>query len=162
VTSERRRVATVVTGLSIALIVALGLRPVSGERIVAGYVLALAAVALASAIRILGARLLRDTPSAFELALRPRRNDAMRPAELVRIEREITLGTTTAGHLQNRLIPLLRDAAVARLGADVTRARLGDEAWELLRPDRPEPEDRNGPGIPLSRVRSVVTTLEQL
>ena len=161
-TSERRRVATVVAGLTIALIVALGVRPVSGERIAAGYVLALAAVALASATRILGTRLLRDAPSAFDTALARRPPEPMRPAELVRIEREITLGTTTAGHLQNRLIPLLRDAAVARLGADLTRDRLGDDAWELLRPDRPEPEDRNAPGISLRRVRSVVSTLEQL
>ncbi len=161
-TSERRRVATVVAGLTIALIVALGVRPVSGGRIAAGYVLALAAVALASATRILRTRVAGDAPSAFDLALARRPDEPMRPAELVRIEREITLGTTTAGHLHTRLIPLLRDAAVARLGVDVTRERLGDEAWELLRPDRPEPEDRNAPGIPLRQVRSVVATLEQL
>ena len=67
----------------------------------------------------------------------------------MRIEREITLGTSSAGHLHTRLLPLLREAAAARLGVDLelrpsARARLGDDAWELLRPDRPEPDDRNG------------------
>ena len=39
---------------------------------------------------------------------------------------------------------------------------LGEDAWELLRPDRPEPRDRDAPGIPLRRLRTVVDTLEQL
>jgi hypothetical protein len=86
----------------------------------------------------------------------------------VRIEREITLGTTSAGHLQTRLLPLLRSAAEARLGLDFelqperARAALGDESWALLRPDRPAPVERNGPGLPLRRVREVVDSLEQL
>ena len=80
----------------------------------------------------------------------------------MRIEREITLGTTSAGHLHARLLPLLREAASARLGSRLTRERLGDDAWELLRPDRPEPADRNAPSISVRRVNSIVTTLERL
>jgi hypothetical protein len=86
----------------------------------------------------------------------------------VRIEREITLGTTSAGHLHTRLLPLLRGAAAARLAIDLelqperARAALGDETWELLRPDRPAPAERNGPGLPLTRVRELVDSLERL
>jgi MoxR-like ATPase len=100
--------------------------------------------------------------SPYERALTRKPEPPGRPSELVRVERELTLGTSSAGQLHNRLIPLLRDAAVARLGRDLSRERLGDEAWELLRPDRPEPEDRNAPGVSLRRVRSVVSTLERL
>ena len=89
----------------------------------------------------------------FEHVLSRKAPEPTRPSELVRIEREITLGTTSAGHLHTRLLPLLREAASARLGIDFdlhperARAALGDESWELLRPDRPEPArpQRAGP-----------------
>jgi hypothetical protein len=98
--------------------------------------------------------------------------EPMRPAELVRTEREITLGNASAGQLHRRLLPMLREAAAARLSAghnielqrrpDAARALLGDDTWELLRPDRPEPHDRNGPGIPMSQLRDVISRLERL
>lgn len=159
---ERRRVALPVGVLTLALVVLLAVRPVSSERIVAGYVLALAAVALGFATRLLRAR--EETPpvSRFELALTRAPSPQTRPPELVRVEREIVLGTTSAGHLHTRLLPLLREAAVARLGAGLTPEALGPDTWELLRPDRPEPLDRHAPGIPFRRVREIVTTLERL
>jgi hypothetical protein len=160
--SERRRIGGLVAGLTVALVVLLALRPVSSERIVAGYVLALAAVGLAAVTRLLGKDGEPGPVSRFELALSREPPTQSRPPELVRVEREIVLGTTSAGHLHTRLLPLLRDAAVARLGTRLTREDLGDEAWELLRPDRQEPLDRNAPGIPLRRVRDVVSTLERL
>jgi hypothetical protein len=162
VSGERRRVAVLVAGLTLALIVILALRPVASERIVAGYVLALAAVGVGAVLRLLASETDPAAASPFELALGRRPTVHTRPPELVRVEREIVLGTTSAGHLHSRLLPLLRDAATARLGTALSREALGDEAWELLRPDRPEPLDRSGPGIPLRRVRDVVTTLERL
>jgi hypothetical protein len=168
VTIERRRVAPLVVIATLALVVVLGLHPVSTERIVAGYVLVLAAIALASATRILAAESWHERGSRFEQALSRKRPGRSRPSELVRIEREITLGTTSAGHLHTRLLPLLRGAAAARLGIDLelqperARAALGDETWELLRPDRPAPAERNGPGLPLPRVRELVDSLERL
>jgi hypothetical protein len=96
----------------------------------------------------------------------------MRPPELVRTERDIVLGTSGAGHLHDRLLPMLREAAAARLSAghnvdlerrpDAARALLGDDAWELLRPDRPQPRDRTDPGISMRRLRDVIGTLEKL
>jgi hypothetical protein len=168
VSAERRRVATFFVVVTIALIVVLGLHPVSTTRIVAGYALALAAIGLDAFVRILGAESWRERGSLFEHVLSRKAPEPTRPSEIVRIEREITLGTTSAGHLHTRLLPLLRDAASARVGIDFdvhperARAALGDEAWELLRPDRPEPADRNAPGLPIRRVRAVVDMLERL
>jgi hypothetical protein len=170
--SERSRIATTFAVVTIALVVMLGIRPISVHEILAVYVLVLAAVALAALTRI--ARSSSDTPpqSAFDAALLVRSVDSSRPPELVRTEREITLGLSNAAHLYQRLLPILREAAAARLltGHNVdldrrpTAARnlLGDDAWELLRPDRPAPLDRNAPGISLRQLRDTVSTLEKL
>ncbi len=168
---ESIRIATSVLVATAALAVALGVRPFSRERILAAYVLVLAAIALAALTRVLRTSE-RRAPSAFDAALRVRPADAMRPPELVRIERELTLGATSAGHLHQRLLPLLREAAAARLAAthDVDLSRrpgaaqrlLGDDAWELLRPDRPEPADWHAAGASLKRLRAVIDRLEAL
>jgi hypothetical protein len=168
VISERRRVVTLVVFTTIGLIVALGVQPVSVERIIAAYLLVLAGIALAALTRILASGSTHLYASQFEHALRRRRDQQSRPTELLRIEREITFGMSSAGHFHNRLAPLLRDAAEARLGfaleqrPDAAHNRLGADTWELLRPDRPAPENRSGPGVPLARVRSVVDSLERL
>jgi hypothetical protein len=165
---ERRRVTALVAGTSIALTVVLGLHPVSTTRVMAGYVLALAAIGLDVCVRVLGADSWRERGSLLEHVLSRKAPEPTRPSEIVRIEREITLGTSSAGHLHTRLLPLLREAASARLGIDFNlhperaRAALGEESWELLRPDRPEPVDRSAPGLPMRRVRTVVDMLEQL
>lgn len=170
--SERSRITTTVAGTTVLLVVMLGIRPVSIREILTTYVLVLAAIALAALTRIARRASELSSPSDFEAALRARPVDPMRPPELVRTEREITLGTSSAGHLHQRLLPILREAAAARLSTghnvdlarrhDAARALLGEDAWELLRPDRPEPSDRNDPGIPMRRLRDVVSTLEQL
>ena len=167
-TAERRRVTTFLVVATIALIVVLGLHPVSTTRIMAGYALALAAIGLDAFVRMLGAESWRERGSLFEHVLSRKAPEPTRPSDLMRIEREITLGTTSAGHLHTRLLPLLRDAASARLGIDFdlhperARAALGAESWELLRPDRPDPIDRGAPGLPIRRVRAVVDELERL
>jgi hypothetical protein len=159
---EPRRIALLVTGTTALLAIVLALGPVSVTRILGGYVLVLATIAIVELLRALAAGSDGPAHSPYERALTRKPEPPGRPSELVRVERELTLGTSSAGHLHNRLIPLLRDAALARLGRDLSRERLGDEAWELLRPDRPEPEDRNAPGASLRQVRSIVSTLERL
>jgi hypothetical protein len=42
------------------------------------------------------------------------------------------------------------------------RALLGEELWELLRPDRRPPEDRLGPGLPLPQLQAAVERLEAI
>ncbi|HEY8705654.1 MAG TPA: hypothetical protein VIL98_12935 [Gaiellaceae bacterium] len=170
--SERSRIATAVAGTTALLVVMLGIRPASIQQILSVYVLVLAGIALAALTRIARSASDFPPPSNFEAALRARAVGPTRPSELVRTEREITLGTSSAGNLHRRLLPILREAAAARLSAghnvdlqrrpDAARVLLGEDAWELLRPDRPEPHDHNDPGIPMRRLRSVVSTLEKL
>ena len=169
---ERRRLAVLASVTTIGLVVALGVRPVSTDRILAAYVLALAAIALLSLTRVLRSVSEWDEPSQFAQALQRRAAARDMPPELVRIEREITLGVANAGQLHARLLPSLREAAAARLSAkhrveldrrpDTARALLGDPAWELLRPDLAPPADRSAPGLPLRRVRELVDVLERL
>ena len=170
--SERRRLTTGFVLVTIALAIALGIRPVPTERILAAYVLALAALALASLVRTVAARQDSRQPSAFERALERQRATVVRPPELVLIERDIVLGGAQAGHFHSRLRPLLRDVAATRLAAhhsvdldrqpDAARRLLGDEAWAVVRPDVEKPEDLYAPGVPLARLRGVVGALEGL
>ena len=134
----------------------------------------LAAIAFGELFR---AAKVADEPSArvtrrFEEALRPRRAEHARPDELERVEREIVLGATTDVWAGQRLLPRLRTAAAARLSMrhgidlernpDAARELLGEDAWELLRPDRPEPADSAAPGIPLEQVGALLDRLEAL
>jgi hypothetical protein len=56
----------------------------------------------------------------------------------------------------------------ARRGIDLdtepeaARRLLGDEAWELVRPDREPPQNRYAPGIETAALATVVTSLEAL
>jgi hypothetical protein len=166
--SHARRLILPLVLITVGLVIALGLHPVATDRILAAYVLALAALGLELMTRVLSARSMTGQPSEFEQALRHETQKPTRPTDLLRIERELSLGVASAGHLHTRLLPLLREAASTRLGFDVhraparARAALGDEAWELLRPDRPAPEDRHAAGAPLRKVEHCIETLERL
>ncbi|HEY1365560.1 MAG TPA: hypothetical protein VGF23_00525 [Gaiellaceae bacterium] len=157
---------------TLGLAIALGLRPIPVDRIVVAYVLVIAALAVTTLTR-----LARDFPgatarSSFESALRRDDEPQGRPPELVRVERELGLGMARAGRLHTHLLPMLREAAAPRLAArrgieldrrpEAARAALGDEAWELLRPDRPPPADPNAPGISKRRVTALIDSLERL
>jgi len=158
-----------VIGITIGLVIALGIRPVSVREIVAAYVLALAAIALLTLARL--ARTEDEwerSTSDLARALAPRPRVRLRPAERNRTERDLTLSTANAGEVHARLLPQLRDVAAARLAdrhdmalADA-RDLLGDEAWELLRPDRPMPPDRSAPGLPLRRIAALLEAVERL
>ena len=108
--------------------------------------------------------------SPFELALRRPAPPDERPPQLERVERGVTLGVSLAQDFHARLRPLLREAARARLavsrGVDLDspagRAAVGEEAWELLRPDREPPDDRFGPGVDRGELARLVDTLERL
>ena len=169
--SIRRRLVGMFLILTLALVIALGVRPVPVDRIFAAYAIAVAALGLLALTRTAHEAAVRS-PSIFEYWLMPRAEGNVRPPELIRIEREITLGAGTAAHLHRRLLPLLREAAGTRLSArhqidferrpEEARRLLGEDAWDVLRPDRPEPIDRNGPGLSLRRIGGVVKTLERL
>ncbi len=165
--ATRQAVGQVATA-SVGLAIALGLRPASVREILAAYVLALAAIVL-----LLLTRIVHDneewerSTSDFERALAPRRVERVRPAELIRAERDLVLANGNAGDLHTKLLPQLRDVATARLadrGLRLTDARdlLGDDAWELLRSDRPAPDDRGQPGLPLKQIAALFDRIEEL
>lgn len=155
-----------VGGLAVGLAVA----PARAELWVHLFLVAVVAVALAAAVRLL--RGAEPGRSAFEAALRREPARAERLPELARLEREVTLASSSAFDVHFRLRPLLRELAggllAARRGIALdgeparAQAALGEETWELVRADREPPRDRYGPGIPPDRLRRVVESLEAL
>ena len=101
--------------------------------------------------------------------LAPRRSA---PTSLGRIEHEVALGVAGSFDLHFRLVPRLRTVAAGLLNSrrrvsletspDTARALLGDDAWALVRPDRPTPQDRLGQGIAPSDLGRAVGALEAL
>jgi hypothetical protein len=152
--------------LTVVLVVLLVLRPISTDLTLHVYLLCITGLVLAGALAALPERGRSD----FELALRRRTRAAERPPQLERVKRAVTLGVGSAFELHARLRPLLRDAAAARLaagrGVDLDspagRAAVGEEAWEHLRPDREQPEDRFAAGVDEAALRRIVATLEEL
>ena len=92
-------------------------------------------------------------------------------AELDRIDRLVVLGAANEFDFHYRLRPVLRQIAAERLHGlrgidldhDPERAKpvLGDELWELVRPDR-KVGRRSGPGLPAAELAGHVARLEQL
>ena len=167
----RQRLFAPVLAAAAALIVLLALPPLSTSRALAIWAVLVAAIALIVVVR-------HSQQSAlphgrrFEDALRGRAATTPQPVELMRAERDLELGIAGAAHAHHRLLPLLRAAAIARLAThrgieldrrpDAARELLGEDAWELLRPDRPEPEDRFAPGVPRERVTDLIERVESL
>lgn len=111
-------------------------------------------------------------PSPFERALRRTPPAGERLLDLTPLEDKIALAMSSAGDLHFRLRPMLREIAEHRLlvhhGVELdarpeqARETLGEEVWELVRPDREPPRDRYGPGLPARRLRAVVDVLERI
>jgi hypothetical protein len=133
-----------------------------------------ALVVCAAALAVMISALRRAYPRAAPLRPGRRRHVERRevPATLARIEQEVALGLAGSFDVHHRLRPRLRslvsDLLPARRGisldGDEERARgaLGDQAWELVRADRPPPEDRRARGIPIQDLDRVVESLERL
>jgi hypothetical protein len=139
------------------------------DRIVDGWLLfvgALVSLALVQATRRASGA---GRESVFERALERPRRAALRPSELARLEREVALATTSSFDVHFRLRPVLREVAEhrveargVRFGSEASRRLLGEEVWEVVRPDRPQPDDRFGPGIPLADLHRLVTRLASI
>jgi hypothetical protein len=165
-----RRLTLPVVAATATLVVLLALRPRSTSRALGIWVVVVAALALLLLVR--HSRSQAQHAPRFETALRPREATASEPVELLRMERELELGIASAGSAHHRLLPLLRAAAAARLASrhgvelerrpEAARALLGEEAWELLRPDRPGPQDRFGQGVPRPTVTALIEKVESL
>jgi hypothetical protein len=95
-----------------------------------------------------------------------------RPAQLVRLERLVTTAGTSAAHTHAYLRPILVEIASRRLVARgvmldrmeprAGRELLGDALWDIVRPDRPFPEERDRPGVSIEELGAMVDVLERL
>jgi len=109
--------------------------------------------------------------SVLETALEPEPPEVRPIAELHRLDRELTMGSTRAFDLHYRLRPVLREIASARLeqrgmtldsGTPAVQDVLGEELWELTDPDREPPDNRLAPGAGLEKLDRTITRLERL
>jgi hypothetical protein len=150
--------------------VALVAAPERRDLILDLYVLALGGIAV---IRLVGLTRLRRMPgerSQFDDALHATHRPPVRIAERDKLAREVQLGMQTAFDLHYRLRPTLVEIAHNRLAGRGIRLEnerraqdvLGAEAWELLRPDREPPRDRNAPGIGTDELGRLVGVLERI
>ena len=157
---------------AVVLVVLLALRPLSTSRALAIWVVVVASIALVLLVRNSRGSSTPQHAGRFEAALRGRKEPPQPPVELLRMERELELGIADATHAHRRLLPLLRAAATARLASrrgveldrrpEAAEALLGEDVWELLRPDRPAPADRHGPGVPREQVAAAIERVESL
>ena len=141
----------------------------------AAQVLVVVAGALAIRLLVRSVRLATWAPGPFAfdqaLVLRPARPPAL-PSEPERIRFEVGAATHRAMELNHqfrrRLRGLAQDRLTAAHGVDLdadpeaARKLLGEEAWDLLRPDREPPADRFGPGMPIDEVTRIVDAVEGL
>jgi hypothetical protein len=93
-------------------------------------------------------------------------------SELARIEGAVVESLGSANGVHRRLRPLVRDIVEDQLavtyglnlGRDAIRVRqlVGEDVWELIRPERPFPEDGFAPGLRLQELVALVDSLESL
>lgn len=106
----------------------------------------------------------RRRQSELDAALGAAKQREKRLPEVEKLEREVTLATSSAFDLHFRLLPQLREIAQARLeraGRAMSADTLG-RWWPLLRPDRPPPEDRFEKGITEAELRALVQDLGRM
>lgn len=153
---------------TLILLLTVGVVPGRLPLVIRLYALVVCAVALGLGLLALRRAYPRATP------LRPGAGTGSRrrkpPPTLARLEDELALGVARAFDLHHRLVPRLRAIAAGLLSSrrrtsldaepDEARSILGEETWELVRPDRPPPEDRLAPGIPPEGLTRVVESLE--
>jgi hypothetical protein len=166
------RLARSAIAATVVLVVLLSVPKVSTALALAIWIVLIAALVLFSLIRHSRESEGPEPKSRFEQALRRQKPKFSQPEELLRMDRELVLGSADAYHAHRRLLPLLRGTAAARIAArhgfelerrpEAAQVLLGDEVWELVRPDRPPPEDRHGPGVPRARIVAVIERVESL
>ena len=126
------------------------------------------AIGAAACLAALAIRLPAGHP-LFEPRLQPRVKTDLWPAQLVRLDRIVEWSDSSALAAHTRLRPVLVEIAEARLArrglrldrdADEARRLLGPKAWELVRPDRPAPRDRDAPGIAPHDLDEILDALE--
>jgi hypothetical protein len=166
------RLARSTLAATVVLVVLLAVPKLSTPRALAIWIVLVTALVLLSLIHHAREHGGPERASGFEQALRKQKPTAAQPLELLRMDRELVLGSADADHAHRRLLPLLRATAAARIAArhgfelgrrpEAARELLGDDVWELLRPDRPPPADRHDPGVPRERITAAIERVESL
>lgn len=157
---------------TLALVVVLAFVPGESGLAARAYALLLCVLAFLLALAALRRGLPREQP------LRPRtprrRGGGRRaiPETLERIEQETHLGIAGSFELHHRLRPRVRDLASRLLAArrrisldeepEAARDILGELTWELVRPNRPPPQDRFARGISTAELGKIVDSLERI
>jgi hypothetical protein len=127
----------------------------------------LAVVVAAGAVRAL----LETLPPLRRPASRQASSTDAATGDRERLDRVVSTATTHAGDLHVRLRPILREIAadgLRRRGVELdaqpqaARALLAPETWELVRPDRPRPDDAFARGLAPARLDAVLDDLEAL
>ena len=131
------------------------------------FILAVGALALLNVVIVAREAFPVERRSALAEALDRAPPGAQRPAELDRLERELTMATASAFDTHVRLRPAVREIVGVRLAARGQRLEdsedlLGPELWELARDDRPAPTNRHAAGISEADLRRAVERLESL
>lgn len=173
--SKRPPVKRIVLSGAVVLVLGAGVAavavalPAQRTRAVAAYLLALGALGVAAALaRLVLSR--RGDRSAFETALAWRPEGPRRLRVLAHVENDCIQGLANSIDLHRRLRPRLREIAAQRLAArhgidldrrpEAARELLGEEAWELLRPDRPLPDELTGARLDPDGLGRVLDRLE--
>ena len=156
---------------TVAAAVALAVVPDRAELVIHIWllvILALACLVLIQAVH----RAYPTGNSPFLASLRTTSLQAERPGSLARTERELSMAGAAAFDVHFRLRPVLAELAAdllsTRRGIDLERSPerahtvLGDDVWEIVRPDRPEPAQRHAPGLDEAELGRIVTALERV
>lgn len=161
------RTAVVVT---LGLLVAVSLNGV--DRGIAMYVAALVAGGLAVAFFQRRIRTRFPTPVPLEQLLQRPTRHTEGVMELDALSRRIDTAANSAFEVHFGLRPMLRQLAATRLagrhGIDLddqperSRALIGEQLWELVRPDRQPPDDRFAKGLTPSQVGQLIDQLEAI
>jgi hypothetical protein len=128
------------------------------------YVLVIGGLVMLGIVAAAGDAVPKRHRSEFDRALVEGASRDAPVQEVERMTREVTLGVATAYDLHVRVLPQLRQIAQARL--ERSGRPFGPETvgpwWELLRPDRPPPDNRHAAGISQSDLRALVSDLERM
>jgi hypothetical protein len=163
----------VIVGSLVTLGALFGLFASTGARarVLDAYLVALGGVLMLMLIRTLRTLLAERSPSRFDGALATMRSAAP-PTRGLTLERDVELSRLNEFHFHMRVRPVLREIAALRLrrryGVELDRepgrARelVPSAAWEVVRPDRPPPQDRLASGPSLASLGQVVSELERL
>jgi hypothetical protein len=155
---------------TVALAVVVAFVPGRVGLVVRIYALVVCAAALALALTALRRAYPAETPLRESRGASSSRRQP--PSTLGRIEHEAALGVGGSFDLHYRLAPHLRSIAAGLLASrrrisledqpEDARAIVGEETWELVRPNRPAPEDRLARGISPEALDRVVESLEHV